>query len=80
MHTPDTELINYSLNTKKFLSLCVCVICIVIMEVVHWSARPLVPSTGGHLLIFEMYLKTDGENKVDLFSIFLIVRGTPLAI
>ncbi len=54
--------------------------CIVIMEVVHWSARPLMPGTGGHLLIFEMYLKTDGENRVDLFSIFLIVRGTPLAI
>ncbi len=50
--------------------------CIVIVEVVHW----LVPGTGGHLLIFEMYLKSDGENRIYLFSIFLIVGGQPLAI
>ncbi len=75
MHTPDTELINYSLNTEN-VSLCVCVMCIVFVEVVHW----LVPGTGGHLLIFEMYLKSDGENRIYLFSIFLIVGGQPLAI
>ncbi len=60
--------------------MCVCVMCIVIVEVVHWSARPLVPGTEGHLVLFGMRMKSNGENKVDLFSIFLIVGGQPLAI
>ncbi len=34
----------------------------------------------GHLFLFGMCLKSDGENSVDLFSIFLIVGGQPLAI
>ncbi len=62
------------------MCVCVCVMCIVIVEVVYWSARPLVPGTEGHLFLFGMCLKSDGENSVDLFSIFLIVGGQPLAI
>ncbi len=40
--------------------LFVCVMCLVIVEVVHWSARP---GIKGNLVLFEMFLKSDGENR-----------------
>ncbi len=40
-----------------------CLLCIVIMGVVQWSAKLLGPGTEGHLVLFGMCLKFDGENR-----------------
>ncbi len=49
------------------MSLCLCVMCVVIVEVVHWSARPLVPGTEGYLVLFGMCLKSDVEQGFSTF-------------
>ncbi len=61
-----------------------CVWCVFETVETTGLVRPLVPGRGGEgggdSLLFGMCLKSDADNRVDLFRLFLIAGGQPLAI